>query len=71
MLVLNSSMLQAEVRVHEPSSALEGGDSEGFKCLQEICSEAAEYLVPGGFVGLETGGVFGSGCCLELQFGLQ
>ena len=57
ILVLKASMLQAEVRVHEPSSALEGGNSEGLDCLQEICSNAAEYLVPGGFIGLETGGL--------------
>ena len=59
------------MRVHEPSSALEGGDSEGLDCLQEICSEVAEYLVPGGFIGLETGGLFGMAVRLELQFGLQ
>ena len=48
--------LQAEVQLHEPREALDGGDGDGLDCLREICEQAADYLVPGGFLGLEMGG---------------
>lgn len=48
--------LQAEVGQHEPWSALDGGDGGGLDSLQVICAGAAEMLVPGGFIALETAG---------------
>lgn len=51
-----SYWLQAEVYQHEPLQALDGGGRAGLSCLEEICKSAAQYLRPGGFLGLETGG---------------
>ena len=48
--------LQAEVWMHEPCGALDGGASGGLECLHAICDSAAEFLIPGGFLGLEMGG---------------
>ena len=48
--------LQAEVGRHEPGDALYGGPGGGLDDLEHIASEAAGHLVPGGFLGLETGG---------------
>ena len=42
--------------MHEPSGALDGGASGGLECLHAICDSAAEFLIPGGFLGLEMGG---------------
>lgn len=51
-----SLCLQAEVARHEPQQALDGGGKAGLDCLQEICQNVPPYLMPGGFIGLETGG---------------
>ncbi|KXZ41697.1 hypothetical protein GPECTOR_315g10 [Gonium pectorale] len=48
--------LQAEVGRHEPAGALDGGEGHGLDSLQELCSRAAEMLVPGGLIALETAG---------------
>lgn len=50
--------LQAEVRLHEPHSALcaVGPSPDGMDDLLSIVSRAPSYLVGGGFIGLETGG---------------
>lgn len=45
---------QAEVRVHEPLSALVA-DNAGLADLEKILRGAREHLLPGGFVGFETG----------------
>ncbi|WIA33827.1 hypothetical protein OEZ86_006936 [Tetradesmus obliquus] len=55
-LVLSMQGLQAEVGQHEPWSALDGGPEEGLDSLQVICSGAADMLLPGGFLALETAG---------------
>uniref|UniRef100_A0A7N0URK1 Methyltransferase small domain-containing protein n=1 Tax=Kalanchoe fedtschenkoi TaxID=63787 RepID=A0A7N0URK1_KALFE len=47
--------LQAEVGMHEPRLALDGG-SEGMDYLFHLCNEAASMLKPGGFFALETNG---------------
>jgi len=49
------SGLQAEVRLHEPASALASGP-DGMDDLVHIVTEAPHFLAPGGFLGLETGG---------------
>eukprot|EP00213_Chloropicon_mariensis_P002412 CAMPEP_0197477714 /NCGR_PEP_ID=MMETSP1309-20131121/20012_1 /TAXON_ID=464262 /ORGANISM="Genus nov. species nov., Strain RCC998" /LENGTH=348 /DNA_ID=CAMNT_0043018815 /DNA_START=18 /DNA_END=1060 /DNA_ORIENTATION=- len=46
--------LQAEVRLHEPSKALTGG-VDGMEDLVLIATQAPKFLVPCGFLGLETG----------------
>ena len=48
--------LQAEVSVHEPSGALDGGQGLGIDALMPICRGAARLLQPGGFLALETAG---------------
>ncbi|WPT12001.1 Release factor glutamine methyltransferase [Picochlorum sp. SENEW3] len=48
--------LQAEVALHEPRLALDGGSDLAIDSLMPICRGAAEILQPGGFIGLETGG---------------
>jgi release factor glutamine methyltransferase len=48
--------LQAEVKNHEPSLALDGGDDLGVDSLLPICSGASDMLRPGGFLTLETNG---------------
>ncbi|CAN0857607.1 Release factor glutamine methyltransferase [Linum grandiflorum] len=48
----NMPRLQAEVGRHEPSLALDGGDS-GMDCLLQLCTGAATMLKPGGFFALE------------------
>jgi len=48
--------LQAEVGLHEPASALDGGDGEGDGCLRDVVAAASEMLAPGGFLALETAG---------------
>lgn len=49
--------MQAEVVRHEPQEALDGGGKLGLQCLKDICRAAPTYLMPGGFIGLETGGI--------------
>ncbi|CAN1272366.1 Release factor glutamine methyltransferase [Linum perenne] len=51
----NMLLLQAEVGKHEPTMALDGGDS-GMDCLLQLCTGAATMLKPGGFFALETNG---------------
>jgi len=41
---------------HEPSNALDGGGGLGLDCLVEVCAQAAVFLRPDGFLGIETGG---------------
>ena len=48
--------LQPEVRYHEPWLALEGGGTNGLEYYGLICKGAAQHLLPGGFILLETGG---------------
>lgn len=48
--------LQAEVKDHEPVLALDGGGALAVDCLVPICRGAAEMLVEGGFLALETNG---------------
>jgi release factor glutamine methyltransferase len=48
--------LQEEVERHEPRLALDGGGGLGVDSLEEICRGARRYLVPGGFIALETNG---------------
>ncbi|CAN1755528.1 Release factor glutamine methyltransferase [Linum perenne] len=48
----NMLLLQAEVGKHEPTMALDGGDS-GMDCLLQLCTGAATMLKPGGFFALE------------------
>ena len=48
-------VLQPEVRYHEPWLALESGKS-GVEALEVLCKGASRYLLPGGFLLLETGG---------------
>lgn len=50
------SALQAEVALHEPRLALDGGKDLAIDSLMPICRGAAEILQPGGFIGLETCG---------------
>jgi methylase of polypeptide subunit release factors len=45
---------------HEPNSALDGGGALGLDCLVEICAQAADFLRPDGFLGIETGGELSS-----------
>ncbi len=48
--------LQAEVKDHEPVLALDGGGKLAVDCLVPICKGAANLLVEGGFLALETNG---------------
>ena len=48
--------LQAEVKDHEPVLALDGGSKLAVDCLVPICEGAADILVKGGFLALETNG---------------
>lgn len=48
--------LQREVRDHEPSLALDGGEGQGLDSLKDICGAAADHLAKGGFLALETDG---------------
>lgn len=48
--------MQAEVKLHEPSLALDGGSEEGLDCLVEVCDGAVSMLRPGGFMAVETAG---------------
>ncbi|KAK9845895.1 hypothetical protein WJX81_005415 [Elliptochloris bilobata] len=48
--------LQAEIKLHEPSLALDGGCEEGAVCLREVCEGATRMLRPGGFLAVETAG---------------
>ena len=48
--------LQAEVRLHEPWQALEGGTGQGIDELIDVCSGASVHLMKGGFLVLETNG---------------
>jgi release factor glutamine methyltransferase len=48
--------LQAEVRLHEPAAALDGGAGAALDALAAICAGAPRFLRRGGFLGLETGG---------------
>ena len=48
--------LQAEVKDHEPTLALDGDRALAVDCLVPICRGAAEMLVEGGFLALETNG---------------
>jgi len=48
--------LQPEVGLHEPALALDGGDAAGLVILRRLCANAATFLAPGGFLGLETAG---------------
>ena len=48
--------LQAEVGRHEPWLALRGGSGPGMDSLATICTQAAEMLMPGGLLILETAG---------------
>jgi release factor glutamine methyltransferase len=48
--------LQAEVRLHEPGAALDGGAGAALDALAAVCAGAPRFLRPGGFLGLETGG---------------
>lgn len=52
----NMHNLQPEVRNHEPWLALEGGPGRGLDALIPIIDGAAEFLLPGGFLSLETNG---------------
>ena len=47
---------QAEVKLHEPSMALDGGCADGLQCLLEVCEGATSMLQPGGFLAVETAG---------------
>ena len=49
------SLLQPEVQ-HEPVLALDGGVANGTDCLRAICQGAAQYLLRGGILILETHG---------------
>ncbi|MBP1739011.1 MAG: prmC [Deltaproteobacteria bacterium] len=44
--------LSSEVRDHEPRSALDGGE-QGMRDIAQILKEAANYLVPGGWILME------------------
>lgn len=48
--------LQAEVAMHEPLTALDGGDDLAIDSLMPICKGASEMLQSGGFLALETAG---------------
>lgn len=48
--------LQAEVSLHEPWLALDGGEGLAIDCLVAVCRGAVEMLCPGGFLAVETGG---------------
>lgn len=48
------SILQEEVKAHEPLAALDGG-KDGLDFYRVIVDQAAEYLKPGGFLMLEIG----------------
>lgn len=50
------SNLQPEVRYHEPWLALEGGWANGLEYFDLICKGAAQHLLPGGYLLLETSG---------------
>ncbi|EFJ41493.1 hypothetical protein VOLCADRAFT_98562 [Volvox carteri f. nagariensis] len=50
------SGLQAEVRLHEPRGALDGGEGPGLDSLEILCSDAAAMMLPGGLIALETAG---------------
>ena len=54
--------MQAEVKLHEPSLALDGGSEDGLDCLVEICDGAVGMLRPGGFMAVETAGAHAAGC---------
>ena len=46
--------LQPEICRYEPPAALDGGD-DGLVCIHRIIKEAADYIVPGGCLIIETG----------------
>jgi len=48
--------LQAEVQLHEPHLALDGGSGSGTHHLAVICAQIEKFLTPGGFFGVETHG---------------
>lgn len=48
--------LQAEVALHEPLTALDGGQDYAVDSLLPICRGASEMLCSGGFLALETAG---------------
>ncbi len=48
--------LQAEVQLHEPYLALDGGSGSGTYHLAVICAQLEKFLTPGGFFGVETHG---------------
>ena len=48
------SILQEEVKTHEPLGALDGG-RDGLEFYKIIVDQAADYLKPGGFLMLEIG----------------
>lgn len=52
----NLAGLQAEVRMHEPMLALDGGEGEGRDALDAIVAGARGFLAPGGLLALETDG---------------
>ena len=53
--------VQAEVQLHEPSLALDGGTEDGLDCLIEVCDGAISMLRPGGFLAVETAGAHAAG----------
>ncbi|WP_180321074.1 putative protein N(5)-glutamine methyltransferase [Peribacillus kribbensis] len=48
-------LLPQEARLHEPKSALDGGE-DGFMILRKVAAEAPEWLAPGGDLMIETSG---------------
>ena len=51
-----ASAVVPQVRIHEPCSALDGGDDRGTVSLDHICDGAVSMLGSGGFLALETAG---------------
>ena len=54
--------MQAEVKLHEPSLALDGGSEDGLDCLVKVCDGAVSMLRPGGFMAVETAGAQAAAC---------
>jgi release factor glutamine methyltransferase len=51
--------LAPEVSRHEPKTALFGG-TDGLEMIRRICAQAADFLRPGGWLGLEIGATQGA-----------
>lgn len=62
------ALLPAEARLHEPRTALDGGD-DGLDLLRRVAAGAARWLAPGGRVLMETTVAQSAAACAALAAG--